>query len=123
VPAARSYPGAKPSEHGRANALDSRGVRLANGEQLDLTDNAASKEFRQLIRQRACNTFTTVLGPGSDEFHNGHIHLDLIERKGGYRICQWEVLTVPEVGSTVTPETPTQLAARNEVRPDVSQLA
>ena len=48
--------------------------------------------------------FTTVLGPGSDDFHKTHIHLDLIERKGGYRMCQWDVLTVPEAGSALPPE-------------------
>jgi hypothetical protein len=101
-------PGAKLSEHGRANALDLRGVTLANGTAVDLTDKAASKEFRDLIRQSACNTFTTVLGPGSDDYHNSHIHLDLIERKSGYRMCQRDVLTVPEVGSALPPEHPTR---------------
>jgi len=99
-------PGAKLSEHGRANALDLRGLTLANGTAVDLTDKAAPKEFRDLIRQSACNSFTTVLGPGSDDYHNSHIHLDLIERKGGYRMCQWDVLTVPEVGSALSPEHP-----------------
>jgi hypothetical protein len=99
-------PGAKLSEHGRANALDLRGLKLANGTAVSFTDKAASKEFRELIRQSACNTFSTVLGPGSDDFHNSHIHLDLIERKGGYRMCQWDVLTVPEVGSAVSPKHP-----------------
>jgi hypothetical protein len=99
-------PGAKLSEHGRANALDLRGLKLANGTAVSLTDKAASKEFRELIRQSACNTFSTVLGPGSDDFHNSHIHLDLIERKGGYRMCQWDVLTVPEVGGAVSPKHP-----------------
>jgi hypothetical protein len=99
-------PGAKLSEHGRANALDLRGLTLANGSAVGLTDKAASKEFRELIRQSACNTFTTVLGPGSDDFHSTHIHLDLIERKGGYRLCQWDVLTLPEVGSALSPEHP-----------------
>jgi len=38
----------------------------------------------------------TVLGPGSDGYHEEHIHLDLAERHNGYRICQWDVnLPVP----------------------------
>ena len=97
-------PGAKLSEHSRANALDLRGLTLANGTVVDLTDKAVSKEFLEVIRQSACNTFTTVLGPGSDESHANNVHLDLIERKGNYRICQWDVLTAPEVGSTMSPE-------------------
>jgi len=96
-------PGAKLSEHGHANALDLRRVTLANGTVVDLTDKAAFREFRDLIRQSACNNFTTVLGPGSADHHNSHIHLDLIERPGGYRVCQWDVLTVPEEPSAPAP--------------------
>jgi hypothetical protein len=96
-------PGAKLSEHGRANALDLRGLTFANGKTVDFTDKAASKEFREFIRQSACATFTTVLGPGSDAYHEGHIHLDLIERQGGYRLCQWDVLTAPEAPSAPQP--------------------
>jgi hypothetical protein len=32
-----------------------------------------------------------VLGPGSDGYHEEHIHLDLAERSHGFRICQWDV--------------------------------
>jgi hypothetical protein len=32
-----------------------------------------------------------VLGPGSDGYHEDHIHLDLMERHNDYRICQWNV--------------------------------
>jgi hypothetical protein len=32
-----------------------------------------------------------VLGPGSDWYHEDHIHLDLMERRNNYRICQWNV--------------------------------
>jgi len=106
-------PGAKLSEHGRANALDLDDLTLANGTVVDLTDKTASQEFRELVRQSACNAFTTVLGPGSDDFHKTHIHLDLIERRGNYRICQWDVLTAPEVGSAQLPEHPKALKHGN----------
>jgi hypothetical protein len=33
-----------------------------------------------------------VLGPGSDWYHEDHIHLDLMERRNNYKICQWDVL-------------------------------
>jgi hypothetical protein len=104
--------GAKLSEHGRANALDLRGLTLANGTAVDFTDKAASKEFRERIRQSACTTFTTVLGPGSDSYHESHIHLDLMERQGGYRMCQWDVLTVPEVTGVPPPARPRPCAGR-----------
>jgi hypothetical protein len=38
-----------------------------------------------------CARFTTVLGPGSDWYHEEHIHLDLMERHNNYKICQWNV--------------------------------
>jgi hypothetical protein len=84
--------GARTSEHGRGNALDVRGMKLASGAFAGLTDRALSRPFRETMRASACARFTTVLGPGSDGYHEDHIHLDLAERRGGYRLCQWNVL-------------------------------
>jgi len=83
--------GAKLSEHGRANALDIRSLVLGNGTRLDLTDPQVSKESRETLRKSACARFSTVLGPGSDGYHENHVHGDLAERRGGYRMCQWDV--------------------------------
>jgi len=89
---------ARTSEHGFANALDVRGVRLADGKFVQFTDRTVKRDFREELRKEACAKFTTVLGPGSDGYHEEHIHLDLAERRGGYRLCQWDVLDpVPEV--------------------------
>jgi len=84
-------PGARTSEHGLANAFDVGGFRLADGRVLALTDVKTAKTWREVLRGSACARFTTVLGPGSDAYHEEHIHLDLAERHNGYRICQWEV--------------------------------
>jgi hypothetical protein len=84
--------GAKISEHGAANAMDIRGVALANGKFAGLTDRTMSKEFRETVKKSVCARFTTVLGPGSDGHHETHIHVDLAARRGGYRLCQWDVL-------------------------------
>jgi hypothetical protein len=81
----------KVSEHGKANAIDVRGFKLANGSFIALTDINADKELRDDLRESACGRFTTVLGPGSDGYHEEHIHLDLLQRHNGYRICQWDV--------------------------------
>lgn len=83
--------GGKLSEHGKANAIDVRGLTLADGRFIALTDVNVSKELRTSLRDSACARFTTVLGPGSDSHHDEHIHLDLLERRNGYRICQWAV--------------------------------
>jgi hypothetical protein len=83
--------GAKLSEHGLANALDIRSVRLKDGRVVRPADQAAPPEFRIAMKAGACNRFTTVLGPGSDGYHEDHIHIDRIERHGGYRLCQWDL--------------------------------
>ena len=105
---------AKLSEHGKGNAVDLRSFILADGRSFGLTDVSVAKDFRDEIRDSACHRFTTVLGPGADAYHESHIHLDLIERKQGYRMCQWDVREPPktEVAAQVPlppprPATPT----------------
>jgi hypothetical protein len=87
--------GAKISEHGKANALDVRSVRLTSGAVVGLTDPGVSKDLREGLRKATCTRFHTVLGPGSDGYHEDHVHMDLAERRGDYRICHWDV-RVPE---------------------------
>jgi hypothetical protein len=83
--------GAKLSEHGRANALDVHGFGLDNGQSIVLTDRSVSRGLRENVLRSACTRFTTVLGPGSDGYHEEHVHLDLLERHNNYRICEWNV--------------------------------
>ena len=90
---------AKISEHGRANALDVRAFKLANGAAIGVTDAGVAKSLREKLRQSACARFSTVLGNGADAYHDSHIHLDLIERSNHYRICQWDVLDVTETAA------------------------
>ena len=77
--------GAKLSEHGKGNALDIRGVVLRDGTRLLVSDKG---EFTAALGAGACARFPTMLGPGSDGLHEDHIHVDLEERRGGYRICR-----------------------------------
>jgi hypothetical protein len=108
--------GAKLSEHGRANALDVRGVKLANGRMLALTDREVPREVRETVLQSVCARFTTVLGPGSDGYHEDHIHLDLAERRGGYRICQWDLYEpLPAVAPLLPAERPAEAPPRDQV--------
>jgi hypothetical protein len=83
--------GAVLSEHGRANALDVRSFRFADGRTISLTDRNVPRELRESVLHSVCARFSTVLGPGSDGYHEDHIHLDLMERRNDYRICQWNV--------------------------------
>ena len=84
-------PGATLSEHGRANALDVRAFKLANGKAIGLTDVNIAKDWREGVRASACDRFSTVLGPGSDGHHEEHVHVDLAERRSGYKMCEWDV--------------------------------
>ena len=103
---------AKLSEHGKGNAIDVRALILAGGRRLDLTDETASKMFRDDLRDAACHRFTTVLGPGADSHHGSHIHLDILERHRGARICQWDV-RVPPPPPTKVANARVRLAAKS----------
>ena len=83
--------GAQLSEHGRANALDVRSFKFADGRTISLTDRNVARDVRETVLHSVCARFSTVLGPGSDGYHEDHIHLDLMERRNDYRICQWNV--------------------------------
>ena len=87
--------GAKLSEHGKGNAIDIHAMVLAGGRHIDFTDENASKPLRDNLRDSACHRFATVLGPGADSYHSNHIHLDILERYKGARICQWDVREPP----------------------------
>jgi hypothetical protein len=98
--------GARMSEHGKGNAVDVRAFTFADGRVIGMTDMNVSKDLRDGLRASACQRFTTVLGPGSDGYHEGHIHLDLAERRHGYRICEWDVRVPPppaEVANIAVP--------------------
>jgi hypothetical protein len=83
--------GARLSEHGRANALDVRSLKLADGRSISLTDRTVPRDLRESVLHSMCARFSTVLGPGSDGYHEDHIHLDLMERRNDYKICQWNI--------------------------------
>ena len=98
--------GAKMSEHGRGNAMDITGFKLAGGESVDLTRTAVSKLLRDKARASVCGRFTTVLGPGSDAYHESHIHIDLAERSRGHRLCQWDVRETAPMIANAKPALP-----------------
>lgn len=105
--------GARLSEHGRANALDIRALKLANGQSISLTDRTLSRATRESVLHSVCARFSTVLGPGSDWYHEDHIHLDLMERRGNYRICQWNVWDpLPQIAPLLPAERPEEAPPR-----------
>jgi hypothetical protein len=110
--------GAPLSEHGRANALDVRGFGLANGQSISLTDRMVPREVRENVLHSVCTRFTTVLGPGSDGYHEDHIHLDLMARHNNYKICQWNVWDpLPQI-APLPAERPAEAPPREEAQSD-----
>ncbi|MBX3537866.1 MAG: extensin family protein [Chelatococcus sp.] len=81
--------GAKPSAHGNGLAFDLGPMTLANKRSLTIGGDGLTVNARQLLKASACNRFGTVLGPGSDGYHEDHLHVDLIPRRPGRGICQW----------------------------------
>jgi hypothetical protein len=108
--------GAPLSEHGRANALDVRALKLANGQSISLTDRTVSRDLRESVLHSVCARFTTVLGPGSDWYHEDHIHLDLMERHNNYKICQWNVWDpLPQIAPLLPAARPDEAPPREVV--------
>jgi hypothetical protein len=105
--------GGKLSEHGRANALDVRAFKLADGQSVSLTDRTVARAFRESVLHSMCARFSTVLGPGSDGYHEDHVHLDLMERRNNYKICQWDVLDpLPPIAPLLPAERPDEAPPR-----------
>ena len=105
------------SEHALANALDISDFVLTSGERIAVVDSWPSdnpplpmpnpdrvssissvkrvsvslddpeRVFLKSVRDDACGIFGTVLGPGADEAHKSHLHLDMKERGAG-SFCQ-----------------------------------
>jgi hypothetical protein len=80
----------KVSEHAHGLAIDLHALVLADKTVVAPTDVNQPKDLRAALRESACRRFTTVLGPG-EPAHDSHIHLDILQRRGGYRICSWDV--------------------------------
>ena len=75
--------------------MDIGALLFSNKRRVNLTDWNVPRDFREKIRENVCARFATVLGPGSDGYHEEHVHVDLAERRNNYKICQWNVLDVP----------------------------
>jgi hypothetical protein len=81
----------KISEHARGNAIDIASFGFEKGEPVAVRsrreDSTLTGAFQRTVSAAGCLYFTTVLDPESDAAHETHFHLDVIERKGGFRYC------------------------------------
>lgn len=80
------------SEHALGNAFDVAALKFDNGETVEIKpreqDHTIEGAFQKAITAGACLYFSTVLAPGSDAAHETHMHVDIRDRKNGYRICE-----------------------------------
>jgi hypothetical protein len=85
---------ARRSSHATADALDVAGFVLADGRRLRVARDhrltARAPEpltagFLDAVEQRACRSFSVVLGPGYNAAHRDHFHL---EWTGGLHFCR-----------------------------------
>lgn len=73
--------GAKISEHGRGKAVDVAGFVFADGTQWAVV-STYNRHMRK-AHKAACGIFGTTLGPGSDGYHEDHLHFDTASDRSG----------------------------------------
>ncbi|WP_051357214.1 extensin family protein [Azorhizobium doebereinerae] len=83
--------GAKMSDHGQGIAMDVGGVVLEDKRVFQVKDNGLPMALQASMKASFCSRFTTVLGPGSDGYHEDHVHIDLAQRYLNIRLCRWEI--------------------------------
>ena len=84
-----SRPGARLSEHALGRAIDVSAIQVSGAGWLVVGSEAGARQRVLLASRRAaCGPFKTVLGPGSDAFHDDHFHLDLAQRRRGSVYCK-----------------------------------
>lgn len=76
------------SQHATANALDIAGFRLKDGQRIELQKDWGAEgsraRFLRDVRDGACESFNTVLGPDYNAAHHNHFHLDM----GRWQVCR-----------------------------------
>ena len=85
-------PNANISEHAFGNALDMAAFTLADGHKITVKDGwhgtPEEQGFLHDVQGAACDRFSTVLAPGSNAYHEDHIHVDLMRHASGRVMCQ-----------------------------------
>lgn len=102
-------PGAKLSEHAFGNGIDIGGFILTDGREIVVAKDwrrgeVAAQAFLREVHGGACGIFKTVLGPGSDSFHEDHFHLDLARHNAkGTAYCRPRPVTPDPAEPPVAP--------------------
>jgi hypothetical protein len=77
-----SQPGARLSEHARANAVDVSGFVLGDGRHITVLEGWNGQDdrvrhFLRAVHQAGCRRFNIGLSPDSDSYHYNHMHFDM----------------------------------------------
>ena len=72
--------GAKISEHGAGSAIDISGFVTTSGRLYTVASNYNS--MIKAAQKAGCGIFHTILGPGSDGYHENHLHFDVAPYRG-----------------------------------------
>jgi Extensin-like protein C-terminus len=109
--------GAKISEHAFGNAIDVAAFVLADGRVVKVKDGWRGRPeeqgFLRAVQAAACEQFNTVLAPGADAFHYDHIHVDLMRRANGRRICLPAAIDSEQVAARAQERISSQPPARS----------
>jgi len=91
------------SEHAFGNALDIAAFTLADGRRITVKGGwrgmPEEQGFLRDVQASACQQFNTVLAPGSNVYHEDHIHVDLMRRASRRLICQPAAVSGEEVAA------------------------
>ena len=78
--------GARLSEHSYGNAIDIGGFTFTDGDKVTVLNDYYKRPYKGFfakVRKGACGIFGTVLGPGSDAYHDNHFHFDIARYSSG----------------------------------------
>jgi hypothetical protein len=96
-------PGAHISEHAFGNALDIAAFTLTDGRRITVKDGwhgmPEEQGFLRDVQAAACREFNTVLAPGSNRYHDDHIHVDLMRRASRRLICEPAAMSGEEIAA------------------------
>jgi hypothetical protein len=102
--------GAHISEHAFGNALDIAAFTLADGRRVTVKDGwhglPEEQGFLRDVHGAACQQFNTVLAPGSNRYHDDHIHVDLMRRASRRLICEPSAVPGEEVAARAQQRNP-----------------
>lgn len=77
-----NVPGNPVSVHGLGQAIDISAIVTASGRSFTVAANHDAAMRR--AEKAGCAMFSTILGPGSDGYHENHMHFDVAHHGGGH---------------------------------------